>query len=97
MAAALGVPWIPQTLLAVVRRHLDPDEQRKDLEWALGPVERLLARNPDVRVYQHHDANQDRLMLRHMAFFHRFGLESRDGALAWHGGRRATSRSRTGR
>lgn len=69
LAAALGIPFIPQTLLVVVRRHLHPDEPRKDLEWARGPVSRLLANNPDVRVYQHHDSNQDRLMLRHMAYF----------------------------
>lgn len=69
LAAALGVPWIPQTLLIVVRRHLHPDEPRKDLEWAREPVRRLTERNRDIRVYQHHDSNQDRLMLRHMAYF----------------------------
>ncbi len=33
IAAALGIPWLPQTYLTAVRRFLPPDEIKKDIEW----------------------------------------------------------------
>lgn len=69
LCAALGIPWLPQTVLVPVRRTLDPDRPRDDLEWGRAPAARLAERNPDLRVHQMHDPNQDRLMLTHMAYF----------------------------
>lgn len=69
LCAALGIPWLPQTVLVPVRRTLDPDRPRDDLEWGREPAARLVERNPELRVYQMHDPNQDRLMLMHMGYF----------------------------
>jgi hypothetical protein len=68
--AALGVPWLPQTFLVPVRRSGVPvDEPKADLEWGKRHAASLLEANPDVMLHQMHDANQDRLMLRRMAYF----------------------------
>lgn len=70
LGAALGIPWLPQTVLAPIRRtHITPEEAQRDLEWGREHVQPFLARNRDVRVYQMHDPNQDRLMLARMAYF----------------------------
>lgn len=69
LCAALGVPWLPQTVLVPIRRDMDPDEPQADLEWGKEPAAKLVEHNPDLRVYQMHDPNQDRLMLSKMAYF----------------------------
>ena len=69
LCAALGIPWLPQTVLVPVRRTLHPDEPEEDLAWGKEPARRVTERNPELRVYQMHDPNQDRLMLYHMAYF----------------------------
>jgi hypothetical protein len=69
LCAALGIPWLPQTLLTCVRHFVDPDEPRQDMEWAKAPVQKLLRRNPNLAVYQMHDPNQDRLKVGHVTYF----------------------------
>jgi hypothetical protein len=68
--AALGIPWLPQTYLMPVARHgRDPDEPKADMAWGRGPGRIFLDRNPDVQLHHMHDPNQDRLMIRRMAYF----------------------------
>jgi hypothetical protein len=70
LAAAVGAPWLPQTLLIPVRRHgVAPDEPRADLERASAAGEALLATNPDLALHHMHDPNQDRLMIAGMTYF----------------------------
>lgn len=68
LCSALCIPWLPQTLMVSLRRKLDPDRPKQDLEWAREPVASLLENNPDLRVYQMSDPNNDRLMLSQMAY-----------------------------
>jgi hypothetical protein len=68
--AALGIPWLPQTMLIPVRRSgVPPDEPRQELEWGRGPARWLLDANPGLQLHHMHDPNQDRLMLRTMAYY----------------------------
>lgn len=70
LAAALGAPWLPQTLLIPVRQHgVHPDRPADDLA-ALRPAgEALLRANPGMALHHMHDANQDRLMISGMSYF----------------------------
>lgn len=70
LAAALGLPWLPQTaLVPVALPGMDPDEPRKSLDTGRRPGDRLVAANPDLQLHHMHDPNQDRLMLQHMSYF----------------------------
>lgn len=71
LAAALGVPWLPQNFLVPVRHggRAHPDDPSAAIEWARAPARRVLDANPDLVLHQMHDPNQDRPMLGHMAFF----------------------------
>lgn len=69
LCAALGIPWLPQTLLISMRHSVDPDEPKQELEWAKAPAQRLLTNNPDLWVYQMHDPNQDRLKVPRVTYF----------------------------
>jgi len=69
LCAALGIPWLPQTMLSCLRHSVDPDEPQQELEWAKAPVQRLLKRNPNLAVYQMHDPNQDRLKVGRVTYF----------------------------
>lgn len=70
LCAALGVPWLPQTLLLPVRqRGLSPDEPQRAAHALAGTARALLDRNPDLVLHHMHDPNQDRLTLRRMAYF----------------------------
>jgi hypothetical protein len=70
LAAALGVPWLPQTLLVAVRHGgLDPDDPAADIR-AMRPTGRaLVASNPDLALHHMHDPSQDRLMIAGMTYF----------------------------
>ena len=70
LAAALGAPWLPQTLLLAVRHgDLDPDDAAADLR-AMTPAGRALVRaNPDLELHHMHDPVQDRLMIARMSYF----------------------------
>jgi hypothetical protein len=70
LAAALGAPWLPQTLLIPVRRRKGhPDDATADLHHLQPSGEALLAANPDLTLHHMHDANQDRLMIAGMSYF----------------------------
>lgn len=71
LCAAVGAPWLPQTVLVPVRRDRPGDPEDGCAALALGaPLgARLLARHPEWQLHQLHDPNQDRLMLRHMLYF----------------------------
>jgi hypothetical protein len=70
LAAALGAPWLPQTLLLAVRTGgLDPDDPAADMR-AMQPAGRaLVAANPGLALHHMHDPVQDRLMIARMAYF----------------------------
>jgi hypothetical protein len=67
--SAMGIPWLPQTVLIPVRQRVHPDEPIEAMEKGLAPGRRLLERNPDLQLHHMHDANQDRLMVRGMTYF----------------------------
>lgn len=70
LAAAIGAPWLPQTVLIPVRQPArDPDDAEAALEDARPAAEALLSANPDVVLHHMHDPVQDRLMLRGMMYF----------------------------
>lgn len=69
LCAALGIPWLPQTFLIPVRRFMQADHPKRDMEWGRRHAGLLLAGNPDLHLYHMHDANQDRLMIRGMTYF----------------------------
>lgn len=69
LAAAMGIPWLPQTFLAPVRRALHADDLRQDLEWGREPARAILARNPDLCVHQMHDPVHDRQMVQRIGYF----------------------------
>ncbi|MEW5894203.1 MAG: hypothetical protein AB1650_00350 [Candidatus Omnitrophota bacterium] len=69
IAAALGIPWLPQTFLTAARRFLPPDEIRKDIEWGKQVIRPFLHLNPDLQTTQMHDPVQDRLMIQKMGYF----------------------------
>jgi hypothetical protein len=70
LAAALGAPWLPQTLLLAVRHGgLDPDDPAADMR-AMAPAGRALVEgNPDLALHHMHDPVQDRLMIARMTYF----------------------------
>ena len=70
LAAALGIPWLPQTFLCPVRRPLsDPDDPKEAFLQGQRITEELLKAQPIMAIHQMHDANQDRLMLKMMSYF----------------------------
>jgi pimeloyl-ACP methyl ester carboxylesterase len=70
LAAALGIPYLPQTfLLPVAQPQVDPDDPRHGLAAGTGPGRMLLDANPDVALHHMHDPNQDRLSLARMTYF----------------------------
>lgn len=70
LCAALGIPWLPQTLLLPLRQqHVPPDDAEQAAGAFTATARQLLARNPDLVLHQMHDPNQDRLTSRRMAYF----------------------------
>lgn len=69
LAAALGMPWLPQTYLVAVRRMLHPDCIHKDIEWGKKVIGPVLDRLTDLHAAQMHDPVQDRLMVSKMGYF----------------------------
>ncbi|OJF15868.1 hypothetical protein, partial [Couchioplanes caeruleus] len=70
LCAALGVPWLPQTLLLPVRqRGVDPDRPGHAVHVFDRTARAMLDRNPDLVLHHMHDPNQDRLTLRRVAYF----------------------------
>lgn len=70
LCAAMGAPWLPQTVFLPLRQiSVSPDEPKKGLEKAREVGIKLLEKNPDLQLHQLHDPNQDRLMLDLMTYF----------------------------
>ena len=70
LAAALGVPWLPQTFLTLVHQTgVHPDEPVQAMEAGRNAARHFLAANPDVQLHHMHDPNQDRLMLAYITYF----------------------------
>jgi hypothetical protein len=70
LAAALGAPWLPQTLLLAVRTGgLDPDDPATDMRAMTSVGQDLVAANPALELHHMHDPVQDRLMIARMAYF----------------------------
>jgi hypothetical protein len=70
LCAALGIPWLPQTVLLPVRqRGIPPDDPARAAPAFDRTARALLDRNPDVVLHHMHDPNQDRLTLRRVAYF----------------------------
>jgi hypothetical protein len=70
LCAALGIPWLPQTVLIPVRQFgVDPDEPKQALEKSRQYGPKLLAANPELQLHHMHDANQDRLMVNYMDYY----------------------------
>ncbi|MFL5268196.1 MAG: hypothetical protein ACJ8AH_16660 [Stellaceae bacterium] len=70
LAAALGVPWLPQTFLCPVRDAFsDPDDPAGSLARGRTVAETIERQQPKFAVHHMHDPNQDRLMLKTMSYF----------------------------
>jgi pimeloyl-ACP methyl ester carboxylesterase len=70
LCTALGIPWLPQTVLIPVKHPGIPaDEPKQDMEWGREPGGRLLAANPELTLHHMHDANQDRLTIQRLTYF----------------------------
>lgn len=70
LAAALGAPWLPQTLLLAARtRGLDPDDPAADMRAMMPAGRALVEANPGLALHHMHDPVQDRLMIARMAYF----------------------------
>lgn len=70
LCTALGIPWLPQTvLIPVARSGIHPDDPKAELEWGRKPGRALLEANPELQLHQMHDPNQDRLMVQRMSYF----------------------------
>jgi hypothetical protein len=64
IGAALGAPWLPQTVLTLIdQKHVHPDDPVHAMEAEKDHAQRFLAANPNVQLHHLHDPNQDRLML----------------------------------
>jgi hypothetical protein len=68
-AAALRIPWLPQTFLLTYRRYLPPDELMGDLRMGQAPARVILQNNPSFKLYQMHDPVNDRLMVERIMYF----------------------------
>jgi hypothetical protein len=68
--AALGIPWLPQTNLVLVRRDkpIQPDDMRQDAESGRSMAGSILAKNPNLALYQMNDPAQDRFMAIKMTY-----------------------------
>ena len=69
LAAAVGAPSLPGTVLVPVTRVGDPDRPVDDLRFGEQHASALLDRNPDVVLHQMHDPEQDLLMVARMTYF----------------------------
>ena len=69
MCAALGIPWIPQTVLLPVSRKMDPDMLIEDAQWGKEAADIIRRKIPYMGIYQMHDPVQDRIMVANMGYF----------------------------
>lgn len=69
LCSALGIPWLPQTLLVCIRHSVDLDRPIEETIWSKEPIQTLLKNNPHLWAYQMHDPNQDRLKVGQVSYF----------------------------
>jgi hypothetical protein len=69
LQAALGAPFLPQTVFVPVGQRVHPDDPQEAMERGLEPGAALMRNNPDWQLHHMHDANQDRLMVRALTYF----------------------------
>ncbi|MFU8817533.1 MAG: hypothetical protein ACNA7W_19480 [Pseudomonadales bacterium] len=70
VAAALGIPMLPQTFLTLIKQsHVHPDDPAHAMEAERETSERFLCANPYSQLHHLHDPNQDRLMLSLITYF----------------------------
>jgi hypothetical protein len=71
LCAALGIPWLPQTLLTLIRHdgQVHQDDAAAAMVWARPAARAFLAANPGIALHHMHDPAQDRLMLAYIAYF----------------------------
>ena len=70
LAAALGMPLLPQTLLLpLAHRHVEVDDPRADIAAARPVAEAIVARNPHLVVHHMADPTNDRMTLARFSYF----------------------------
>jgi hypothetical protein len=69
LAAAMQVPWLPDTVLVPVARVGDTDRPDQAMEFGRSAAPALLDRNPDIVLHHMHDQLQDILMAERMSYF----------------------------
>lgn len=70
LAAAMGIPWLPQTFLCPVRASWrDPDDLTHVIDEMRPLTGALQQAQPTLSIHHMHDPNQDRLMLQLMRYF----------------------------
>jgi len=69
LAAAMQVPWLPDTVLVPVAHVGDPDRPDQAMDFGRSVASPLLERNPDVVLHHMHDQLQDVLMAQRMSYF----------------------------
>jgi hypothetical protein len=69
LAAAMQVPWLPDTVLVPVAHVGDPDRPDQAMEFGRSVAPALLERNTDVVLHHMHDQLQDVLMAERMSYF----------------------------
>jgi hypothetical protein len=67
--AAMGIPWLPQTVLVPVRQRVHPDDPKEALKRGRKYGHKMVEAFPDIQLHHMHDANQDRLMVRALTYF----------------------------
>lgn len=71
LCAAMGIPWLPQTVLIPVDKgqEFPVDEPKETMEWGRAPAEEFLKNNPDWQMHHMMDPNQDRLRVGSVGYF----------------------------
>ena len=69
LAAAMQVPWLPNTVLVPVAHVGDPDRPDEAMEFGRSVAPALLDRNNDIVLHHMHDQLQDVLMAERMSYF----------------------------
>jgi hypothetical protein len=69
LCAALGIPWLPQAFLVLVKREMPPDELTRDPVFGREMANIMLESNPEIACYQMCDPANDRYMSQKMAYF----------------------------
>ncbi|KEO75747.1 hypothetical protein [Anditalea andensis] len=71
LAAAMGIPFLPQTHLIPINRpsSLSVDDPKATMEWGIPSGEALLKNNPQLKLHFMMDPAQDRLTLEKVGFF----------------------------